>query len=209
MNCDYSLEYILELLERQLGIFLLEKEEKEAIEVHLPQTLERTSECFKHSQNKYYFRNGQTYFNPFHSGQWCIFLYFLSNTIFKSGAHPKHLCDKVYLLNKMLNSCDLFYEVKMPDIFFLDHPQGSVIGRATIKNYFSFSQGCTVGNNKGIYPVIGEHVTMLSDSKIIGNSNIGNNVTLAANTFIKDQHVPDNTIVFGTSPNLTFKAKIK
>ncbi|TEB40985.1 transferase, partial [Flavobacterium circumlabens] len=35
----------------------------------------------------------------------------------------------------MLNSCDLFYEVNLPDIFFLDHPLGTVIGRGVFKNY--------------------------------------------------------------------------
>ena len=86
-----------------------------------------------------------------------------------------------------------------------DHPVGTVIGRATFGNYFSFCQGCTVGNNKGIFPIFGEYVTMLSDSKVLGNCNIGNNVIIGANAYIKDENIPSNTIVLGISPNLIIK----
>jgi serine O-acetyltransferase len=85
------------------------------------------------------------------------------------------------------------------------------MGRAKYGNRFFFYQGCTVGGNrnKGIleYPVIGENVTMYSDSKIIGNSIIGNNVLISANAYIKNEKIPDNSIVFGQSPNLIIKQR--
>ncbi|WP_218157038.1 hypothetical protein [Donghicola eburneus] len=109
-------------------------------------------------------------------------------------------------MNKAINGLDLYYEVEMPDIFLLDHPVGTVMGRAKYSNHFSFGQNCTVGNNKGIFPEIGERVNMMSGSKILGKSRIGNNVIIAANAYIKDQDVPSHTIVFGASPYLTFKA---
>ncbi|WP_276499334.1 hypothetical protein [Pontibacter litorisediminis] len=87
----------------------------------------------------------------------------------------------------------------------LDHPVGSVIGRAMYGNNFSFSQNCTVGNNKGVFPAIGQNCAMLSNSKIFGKSKIGDNCIIAANAYIKDQDVPDNTLVFGCSPNLVMK----
>ena len=207
MNCDYSQEYICLLLEQQLNQFLITTTELQIIKKHLAAVWERTSFCFKHSTNKYYARDGEVFFNPFHSGQWCVFLYYLSNTIYREEAVPTNLPDKIYMLNKSLNSCDLFYEVNLPDIFFLDHPLGTVIGRATIKNFFTFAQGCTVGNNKGVFPNIDEHVTMMSDSKVIGNCNIGKNVIIAANTYIKDENVPVGSIVFGSSPNIIIKAQ--
>lgn len=46
---------------------------------------------------------------------------------------------------------------------------------------------------------------MFSNSKILGGSHIGNHVIISANSYIKDQDVPDDTIVFGQSPNLVFK----
>ncbi len=105
----------------------------------------------------------------------------------------------------MLNACDLFYEVELPDIFRLDHPVGTVMGRAKYSDYFLFSQNCTVGNNRGIYPQIGQHVWMCTNASIIGNCIIGNNVIIGANACVKDQNIPDNSIVFGQSPNLIIK----
>lgn len=208
MICDYSDSYLIELISVQLKTFIVTDEEIKIITNILPEVNDRVEVCFSHSKNKYYKKEGQVFFNPFHSGQWCIFLYFLSNTLFQKSQSFNKLCDKVYYLNRMLNSCDLFYEVNLPDIFFLDHPIGSVIGRGTFNDYFSFTQGCTIGNNKGIFPVIGENVKMHSNSKIIGDSKIGNNVVIASNTYIKDTNVPNNSIVFGSSPNLIFKNKL-
>lgn len=171
--------------------------------------LEKTEYCFRHTNNKYYVKDGETYFNPFHSAQYSIFLYFLARAIFQSSPEHHVVADKVYYLNKALNGFDLFYEVNMPDIFMLDHPVGSVLGRAKYGAYFSFSQNCTVGNNKGRYPSIGENVTMLSGAKILGNCKIGDNVILAANTYVLDTDIPPCSLVFGSSPELTVKHRNK
>lgn len=204
MKCDYSDEFILALLTKQLSFFSITQEETKYLHAAYLEAKKRTEYCFSASTNKYYKKDGETVFNPFHSGQWCIFLYYLSNTIYTTKILTP-LCDKIYYLNRMLNAVDLFYEVNLPPIFELDHPLGTVIGRGTFGNYFFFSQGCTVGNNKGFFPVFGENVKMMSNSKVIGNTFIGDNVIIAANTFIKDQNVDSNLIVFGTSPNLIFK----
>mgnify|MGYP000449756887 CR=1 FL=1 len=207
MECNYSNSYLIDLLHKQLSMFLITDDEVKQIENTLVETLERTNYCFSKSKNKYYSYGGKTFFNPFHSGQWCIFLYFLSNSIYRKDSFNRAICDKIYYLNRMLNSVDLFYEVNMPSIFMLDHPLGTVIGRGTFGDYFSFSQGCTVGNNKGVFPVFEENVNMLSNSKVLGNSRIGKNVIISANTYIKDQDVESNVIVFGSSPNLIFKLR--
>ncbi len=206
MKCELTQNSIIELLSKQLSLFLVSTNEIEIIRNNYSEVLDRLSICFFETNNKYYKKNGETYFNPYHSAQWCIFLYFLSNTIYKKNKEYSLLCDKIFFLNRMLNAVDMFYEVNLPDIFMLDHPLGSVIGRGTFGNYFSFSQGCTIGNNKGIFPVLGKNVKMLSNSKIIGNSNIGDNVICSANAYIKDQNVESNHIVFGSSPNLILKA---
>ncbi len=205
MHTDMPHDEIIQLVANQLSNnFVLDLNETNILESCFDATLKRCAYCFKHSHNKYYRKDGEVYFNPFHSGQYSIFLYYLSREIYTDN-ESRSLADRVYYLNKTLNGLDLFYEVEMPDIFFLDHPVGSVIGRATFSNYFSFSQGCTVGNNKGIYPIIGENVRMTSGSKILGDSRIGSNVIISANTYIKDTNIPDCSIVFGSSPNLTIK----
>lgn len=46
---------------------------------------------------------------------------------------------------------------------------------------------------------------MMSNSKIIGSSISGNNCIIAANTYIKDAVIPDNTIVFNDGNKLILK----
>ena len=147
--------------------------------------------------------------NPFNSVIYCNYLYWLSRELNLNDASD--LADRVYYLNKMLNSVDLFYAIELPPQWSCEHPLGSVMGRAKYGNKFFFYQGCTVGGNrnKGVleYPTIGENVTMFSNSKIIGNSVIGNNVIISANAYIKNETIPDNSIVFGQSPNIIIKQR--
>lgn len=196
------------LLAKQLDNLLLfdRKTESAMLAEGVKSALKRTEFCFSHCKNTYYHKDGKTCFSPFHSGQYSIFLYFLSNSIWAEQGEAG-LAEKVYYLNKIFNSVDLFYQVKLPNIFYLDHPLSSVMGRAQYGDFFFFSQGCTVGNNKGIYPCIGKHVSMMSGSCILGNSNIGDNCIISAHSLVKDQDIPPNSIVFGKYPNLIIKTK--
>lgn len=208
MKISPSFEVLEQLVKHQVNnLFLLSDKESLIVDDCLPNALDATENCFKYSKNKYYSSNNQVFFSVYHSGQYCIFLYFLARQVFTNFPEEKNLADKLYYLNKALNGLDLYYEVNMPEIFHLDHPVGSVIGRGTYGNGFMFSQQCTVGNNKGIFPIIGENVQMLSGAKVLGNSNIGDNTIISANTYIKDQNIPDNSIVFGASPNLIIKQR--
>ncbi|MEN3943447.1 hypothetical protein WJU23_19255 [Prosthecobacter sp. SYSU 5D2] len=208
MKLEITEAELQSLVARQIDhLFMLRDEEKDILERGVKEALKRCEFCFSHSSNKYYHRDGQVYFNPFHSGQYSIFLYYLASSVFRLDAAHRTLCDRIYYLNKALNSLDLLYEVTMPDIFFLDHPVGSVMGRADYGDFFSFSQGCTVGNNKGIYPKFGKNVRMMSGSKVLGDCTIGDNVILSANSYIKDVDIPSCSIVFGTSPNHIIKRK--
>lgn len=148
-------------------------------------------------------RKGIAKFDPLHGCQWAFFLYSISNCMFKSGCGA--VCDKVYALSKALCGADLFYEVDLPEIFTFDHPLGAVMGRASYGDYFTFGQGCTVGNNHGVYPTFGKSVFMLSDSKVIGGTVIGDNVIIGANSYVKDEKIPSGSLVFGSSPNLVVK----
>ena len=57
-------------------------------------------------------------------------------------------------------------------------------------------QGVTIGQSKGVYPVIGDNVIIYAGAKIVGDVHIGNNVIIGANSVVVDS-VPDNTIVAG------------
>ncbi len=205
-TCDFSEDQLVSIVEHQLlNFFPIKEAEKELLKEHISFVIDKSHHCFQNIENKY-MQSGV--FSPFHSGQWLIFLYYYSN---KLSSVNKTLADKLYYLNKIMNGIDIFHEVNLPDVFYFEHPLGSIFGRGHYGNYFSAMQGCTVGGNRDrltgkiIYPVIGEHVQMFSNSKIIGNSKIGNNVKIAANTYVKDMDIPDNATVFGMSPNITIK----
>lgn len=208
MQISITKEELTLLCAKQLNNLLMfdETKELETLRRNIEIALKRLEVNFSHNKNKYYSENGKVVFNPFHSGQYSIFLYYLSNTAWKEGDEKK-LSDRVYYLNKILNSVDFFYQVELPDIFALDHPTGTVMGRANYSDFFIFSQNTTIGNNNGIYPTFGKNVALFSGVTIIGDSHIGENCLISANTYIKDTNIPNNSIVFGTSPNLIIKTK--
>ena len=138
-----------------------------------------------------------------------IFLYYLSHEIY---IHEKStaLCDKLYYLNKIFNSVDLFYAIELPDKFGAEHPLGSVMGRAHYSDGFFFYQGCTVGGTHGkngeiYYPQLGRNVQMFANSSILGKCQIGDNVKIGAGAVVKNEDIPSDSLVFGQSPNLIIK----
>lgn len=212
MVTAFSDKEIVQLLKKQLNNFftLTELESKEIDSIF--QIVKcKIDYCFIRVDNKYFNtkREGikEALFNPFHSAQYCIFLYYYSRTIY-TEKNDTILADKIYYLNKALNAVDLFYGIEMPKFWACEHPIGSVMGRATYGEGFEFLQCCTVGGNKKLqYPVIGSDVHMFAHSQIIGNCHIGDHVLIGANCTIKDQDVPSNSIVFGMSPNLIIKSR--
>jgi hypothetical protein len=195
-----------QLLQQLSSFFFLDKEDVLLINIKIGGAVSRCEYCFSHTKNKYYLCDGKTYFNPYQSAQYTIFLYFFANTI-SQDTHNRSLADKLYYLNKIMNECDLYHEENLPNYFTLDHPVGSVMGRAEYGEGFNFGQGCTVGNNRGIYSIIGQNVSTCANSSIIENCHIGNDVIIGANSGIKDEDIPDSCIVFGYSPNLIIKQK--
>jgi len=167
-------------------------------------SLDRTLRCFVPNNNKYY--TGSTNVSVFHSGQYSIYLYYLANTIYRKSGDTE-LASKVYYLNKILHSVDWFYAIELPNYWGVEHPVGSVLGRAKYSDGLFIYQGCTVGGNKKKYPSLGHNVIMYSNSTILGNCNVGDNVIIATGTTIKDQDIPNNCIVFGESPHLIIKEK--
>ncbi len=208
--CQITIGYykFIALLQKQLGFFysqgmdLDHKELKNGVDI----ALIRTGYCFSKVNNKYYRQAGIPRLDPYHTGQYSIFLYYLSNTLYSLNANNGGgIAPKVYSLNKMLHCIDVFYEVNLPDIFYLDHPIGSVIGRASFSDYFQFRQNCTVGNNHGKFPRFGKNVQLWSNVSVIGDCNVGDNVIFSSNTFVKDQDIPSNSLVFGKSPDIIIK----
>jgi len=97
----------------------------------------------------------------------------------------------------------------MPEIFYLVHPVGTVLGRANYSNYFVAYQNCMVGSNKNNSPTLGEYVTMRPGSSIIGNSNISSGCDISINSTIVDKNLTKNSIYFGNPKEFHIKKKLK
>jgi serine O-acetyltransferase len=197
---------LLKIIEKQLeSLFLVQDSDHDILSNSMEEVLEKCKKSFSYVNDKYY-KSGN--FNPYNSSQYATFLYFLSNYIWNKYG-DSDLCDRIFYLNKALNCVDLFYQIDLPEVFYLEHPMGSILGRAKYGKFLSVSQGVTVGKNKMKTAVLGDFVTLFSQSMVIGECAIGNNVIISAGTIVKDAIIPDNCIVFGTSPNLIIKEKTK
>ena len=177
----------------------------QALAGHIPKTLERLEYCFARIQNKYYQNQGEVIFSPLMTDQYATFLYLLANTLFEDGEN-RELAARVYALNKALHGLDVFYEVKLPRVFFLVHCIGTVLGRAQYGEYLVIYQGVTVGGNLDYeYPIIGSKVALFSNSSVVGKSVIHDGVLVSARAAVMDCEVPAGQVCFGQHPQEQWK----
>lgn len=166
--------------------------------------LPRLEHCFSRVDNKYFFDGTQAVFSHLHGDQYAMWLYFLSNELHRRGG-PASVCSKLFLLNKALHGCDIFYEVELPSIFLLVHPLATVLGRARYSDYFVAYQRCGVGSNRDIYPSFGEHVTLRPGSAVLGASRVGNHCQIAAESLLLDRDLPDHSLYIGNPKSAVVK----
>ena len=134
-------------------------------------------------------------FNYLHSSQYCQYLYFLANTIWKN-ANANEICTKLFMLNKALNGIDLFYEIEMPDIFFIGHSVGIVLAKAKYGDFFAVYQNSTVGKNHGIAPEIGKGVLLYPNSSVIGSCKVDDYTVISQGTRVINSNTSKRSIVF-------------
>jgi serine O-acetyltransferase len=157
--------------------------------------LQRTDNCFSHFALPHYYTGSESVFNHLFSDQYATFLWFLSNTLWQTHGRAPVL-DKVYSLNKALHGLDCMYDTRLPDIFFLAHCIGTVLGKASYANFFVALQGCTIGAHNEKYPVLGIGVALAAHASIVGGCTIGNRVSIGSNTDIFQHDVPDDAAVY-------------
>ncbi len=170
------------------------------LEKAVASALPRLEYCFSKVNNKYFFDGKNSVFDHLHGDQYAMWLYFLSNELFKMG-EGGDISKKLFLLNKLLHGCDIYYEVGLPEIFLLVHPLGTVLGRGSYQDYLVAYQKCGVGSNHDIYPTMGKHFTLRPGSSILGNCVVGDNVGLAADSLLLDTPLPENTLYIGSPKN--------
>lgn len=157
------------------------------------QALERTEFCFQHVALKSYHQEGNTYFSHLHSDQYTLFLWFLSNSVWKEY-EDTNLASKLFYLNKTLNGVMCMYDANMPDIFLIVHGNGVVLGKASYSNFFVCYQGCTVGAINGVYPVLGKGVALAPQSAVIGNCIVGDNSTIGNQALLRNARLEKGTL---------------
>ncbi len=160
------------------------------------QALARLEHCFSEVDNKYFFDGERAVFNHLNGDQYAMWLYFLANELYLQNSDVT-ICNKLFLLNKMLHGCDIFYEVALPSVFLLVHPLGTVLGRGNYSDYFVAYQRCGIGSNHDVYPTLGRHVTLRPGSSVLGKSNIGNVCQIATDALVIDKNVQNNTVFMG------------
>ena len=197
-----------EILWRQLENYFIEIN-KDKIMRAIPKALKEIEANYFGLPNRRLWDGEEVVFSPLISVQWMNFLYRLSHQLYLAADETS--ADQIYYLNKIMHSNDWFYAIDLPIHFHCEHPLGSVLGRADYGDYFFVYQGTTVGGNrsKGVlsYPKIGKNVIMFANSTVLGDSTIGNNAVISADTQIINEEIPDNCLVFGKSPNLTVREK--
>lgn len=101
---------------------------------------------------------------------------------------------------------ELFYEVELPENIRFVHPLGTVLGRANYGDHLVVYHGCGVGSDlDGNRPTLGDGIVLFPGAKILGNTRIGNNVFVEANTVVRGKIIPDNCIVNGTWRELVIR----
>jgi serine O-acetyltransferase len=176
-----------------------------ALTRHIESIIPDIEYCFSHINDKYYRDDDGIVFDILNSDHYANFLYRLAHHIYKE-TNSINIPTRLYLLNKALHSVDIFYEVELPKIFVLNHPVGTVIGRAKYSDYLFISQCVTIGSNRGIYPTIGKYATFYPRATLLGSSRLGNNCAIAACGLCIDTDLKDDTVYYGT-PKL-FSTKI-
>jgi serine O-acetyltransferase len=187
-----------EYVRKQLAGFFPCEDEGDAalLRRSIEKAMPRVELCFSRVRHGAFKRDGFPAFNVFHSDQYAMFLWFVSNEVFReAGAHP--LAQRLFCLNKALHGLNCLYDVELPPIFLFVHIVGSVIGKATYGNHFVALQGCTIGAVRGEYPVIGEGFIMSTGCSVIGRCKIGDRVMLGPSTTLFNTDVEPGTLVCG------------
>lgn len=198
--------FLRDYLGRQLENTFPDREplDREGLGECIAKSLASLKVCFAHVNDKY-FRGGEfeDVFDHLNGNHHAMFLYRVSHEAYVSIGNER-LASRIFNLNRVLHGVDIFYKVRLPEIFLLVHPLGTVLGNAEYSPFFCAYQGCTVGSkgaNDGIYPRFSSKTILCSNVSVIGNCNVGSGVVFGSGASIIDTDVADNQRVLGRYPD--------
>jgi serine O-acetyltransferase len=178
--------------------------EADYLDRFMDRALDRIDFCFRHINHPAYFADGSSRFDLLHSDQYCTFIYYLSNTIHREAGDPI-VARKLFCLNKALHAFNCVYDTELPDILYLVHCIGTVLGKAQYSNYMVFCHNTTVGAIRGVFPTFGERVLFSAGASAIGRCHIGSNTVIGPGCSVIKTDIPDNTLVSGVAPAYVMK----
>ena len=165
-------------------------------------------------RDKYYSKNGKGIINMLFLDHYLILCYRFANALFRKDKFDIQLLDAIYYSSKIRTSADLFYNASIGDYFLPTHPLGTIItSQSTYGKCFKVYGSVLIGPLEQPFPysdkkasdtpkpVIGDGVIVFNHAKILGNSIIGNNVTISAGCVIQNREIPDNTLAMIDQPS--------
>jgi serine O-acetyltransferase len=133
-------------------------------------------------------------FNHLNSLQHATLLYLLGNEQWRRHG-PGMAADRLFCLNRALNSIDLFYAVDLPTVFFISHGLGSVLGNAVYGDRLVVFQNVTVGRVGNDRPTLGADVVLYPGAVVTGRSVVGDRSVVSAGTVVHGVEVPPDSVV--------------
>ena len=201
MQLSISEQELKSYLKNQLSVFFPDRYGMEGKDVDqaFRLSLERLENCFSYLTFPAYCNDsGQTFFSHLHADQYAQFLYYISNSLWKISQN-RPVCDKLMYLNRLLHNVFFSYKGNLPDIFFLGHPSGTILGNAVYDNYLVVFQNVTVNTGAdqsgNPAPVLGKGLFLGAGAKIIGNRKIGDRVSIGVDAVVYDQEIADDQVV--------------
>lgn len=188
---------------RQLNVFspaTSEEKDRAVIQTGVDSALKRMEPMLESIRN---FTPGE--FNPFNALQHSTYLYLLANELWNQGVEEP-ICERLFCLNRAHHCIDLFYKVKMPEVFFLSHGIGAVLGDVQYDDYLVIFQNVTVGRVGEKRPTIGKNVVLYPGSIVSGDSRVGDNCVISAGTVVHNQRIPDGSLVKMSEGQLVVKS---
>lgn len=171
------------------------------IDTHVDEALARLMRCIDEVRM---WKPGT--FDVLHSSQYCIFLYYLANTIWRRE-QAAGICTRLFLLNKALNAIDCFYEIELPEVFFIGHSVGIVLAKASYGNHLVLYQNSTVGKNHGAAPSIGDRVILYPNTAIIGECHVRAGSVISQGVSVINRDTEAGQVVYqGEGGRLVFRS---
>lgn len=129
---------------------------------------------------------------------------YITNTNYRVNVAVRHIarssgCYASFLSRHLSNKYQIVFapDVEAGEGLSLPHYHGVIIGWGVkIGKNCTIYQQVTLGQNRDVFPTIGDDVIIYAGAKIIGGVHVGNGSVVGANSVVT-KDVPDNTIVGG------------